>query len=444
MPLDPSLFTHDSDRAAMQALKAIPGFTPLLKAYMNIWNERQFRIENMSSNLRVSDKQMKKYHDMLPPICEKLEIPVPDLYIKLDVYPNAYTYGDTDPFIVLTSGLFEVIPERLIPTVLAHECGHIVCRHTLFRTMGYLILSNSVNFPLLTTPLKIAFAYWMRCSEFSADRAATVYDGSDDKTIELCMRLAGYDKDLDVTADVDAFLEQAAEYRELVSDSKFNKTLEFLMYNQIDHPLNAVRAYECRRWTQSPQFGKVAAYVAAAHGGAPAGELPMPLSSKDFAGRDRLEAEALLRGSGFTNIALFKKAEKGLLTKPGQVLRIAAGGDESFDKGAWYPANTPIRIVYYDELTDEEQAAAHPGKVRAPEASRKLVGLDWQQAAAAMEAAGFTHVAAKSQLVKKGLFTKDGAVSRITINGQSHFDKDSWFAPDAAVVILYNVLADGD
>ena len=205
MPLDPELFTHDSDRAALQALKAIPGFTQLLKAYMNIWNERQYRIENMSSNLRISDRQMKKYHDMLPPICEKLGIDVPDMYMKLDVYPNAYTYGDTNPFIVLTSGLFEVIPERLIPTVLAHECGHIVCHHTMFRTMGYLILSNTVNFPLLTVPLKVAFAYWMRCSEFSADRAAAVYDGSDDKTIELCMRLSGYDKDLDAAADVNAF-----------------------------------------------------------------------------------------------------------------------------------------------------------------------------------------------------------------------------------------------
>ena len=442
MPLDPELFTHDSDRAALQALKAIPGFTQLLKAYMNIWNERQYRIENMSSNLRISDRQMKKYHDMLPPICEKLGIDVPDMYMKLDVYPNAYTYGDTNPFIVLTSGLFEVVPERLIPTVLAHECGHIVCHHTMFRTMGYLILSNTVNFPLLTVPLKVAFAYWMRCSEFSADRAAAVYDGSDDKTIELCMRLSGYDKDLDATADVNAFLEQAVEYKQMVSDSKFNKTLEFLMYNQIQHPLNAVRAYELRQWTGSPQFQRLSSYVEAMHTGASQPQhLPMPLSAKDFVGKNYLQAEQQLRAAGFTNVALFKKTEKGLLTKPGQILRITANGDDSFEKGAWFPADTAIQILYYDAPTPEEIAAAHPGQIKVPDGAKKYVGMDWQQAVTELTDAGFTQVSASGQTVKKGLFTKQGAVSRITINGQSHFDKDSWFAPDALVRITYNVIA---
>ena len=40
------------------------------------------------------------------------------------------TYGDTKPFIVITSGLFETLPDELIPTILAHECGHIACHHT--------------------------------------------------------------------------------------------------------------------------------------------------------------------------------------------------------------------------------------------------------------------------------------------------------------------------
>ena len=135
MKLDERLFLHDSDRAALDALKAIPGFHQLMKAFMKVWSEQQFKLINMSTNLRLGEDQMPEIYHLLPPICEKLGIEEPELYVELDVRPNAYTYGDTKPFIVLTSGLFETIPAELIPTVIAHECGHIACHHTLYTTM---------------------------------------------------------------------------------------------------------------------------------------------------------------------------------------------------------------------------------------------------------------------------------------------------------------------
>lgn len=41
------LFLHETDKMALDALKAIPGFTTLLKEFMKIWNEKQFRILNL-------------------------------------------------------------------------------------------------------------------------------------------------------------------------------------------------------------------------------------------------------------------------------------------------------------------------------------------------------------------------------------------------------------
>lgn len=131
-----NFYMHDSDQKALVALKAIPGFSQVLKAFMAVWNEKLFRIQNLSSNLRINENQLSKYYEMLPPICEKLGIEVPELYLTLDVQANAYTAGDEKPFIVITSGLIETLPEHLIPTVLAHECGHIACHHCLYSTMG--------------------------------------------------------------------------------------------------------------------------------------------------------------------------------------------------------------------------------------------------------------------------------------------------------------------
>lgn len=38
--LDYILYLHDSDKAAMASLKAIPGFAQFMKAFMKIWNEK--------------------------------------------------------------------------------------------------------------------------------------------------------------------------------------------------------------------------------------------------------------------------------------------------------------------------------------------------------------------------------------------------------------------
>jgi Zn-dependent protease with chaperone function len=233
---------------------------------MKVWSEQQFRLTNMSTNLRLSENQLSKYYNMLPPICKKLGIEVPDLFVELDVRPNAYTYGDTKPFIVITSGLFETLPDELIPTALAHECGHIACHHTLYTTMGRAILNGASAFVsgignIAIYPIQLAFLYWMRCSELSADRAAIICDGTADKCTEMMMRFAGYDKDIMDEANVQEFMNQALEYKELADSNAWNKTLEFILFKNTDHPLNAVRAYEGNEWAETERYKIILEYL---------------------------------------------------------------------------------------------------------------------------------------------------------------------------------------
>jgi len=263
--VDSKYYLHPSDKAALKALKTIPGFTQLLRAFMKVWSERQYRITNMSSCIRMNDNQLKKYYDCLPPICEKLGIDIPELYLELNVNPNSYTSGDTRPFVVITSGLLETIPEELVPTVLAHECGHIACHHVLYSTMGRILLDGSsialrsfVPFgDIAMFPLSVAFFYWMRCSELSADRAAVLCDGTSEKMSEVCMRLAGFDKDVNSIVNKEEFFSQAQEYRDMVKNSKWDKTLEFLFLRNKDHPLMTVRAIECQEWGESEEYKRI-------------------------------------------------------------------------------------------------------------------------------------------------------------------------------------------
>lgn len=453
MAINSTIYTHELDRAALQTLQAIPGFTQLLKAFMKIWSEKQFHILNMSTNLRLSEKQMAKYYNMLPPICEKLGIEVPDLYLELDVNPNAYTSGDTKPFIVMTSGLLETMPEELIPTVLAHECGHIACHHVLYRTMGTMILNGAISLlglnELVTFPLQAAFYYWMRCSEYSADRAAAICDGSADKVVEMCMRFAGYDKDIGGEGNVEAFMEQAIEYKELVSDSAWNKTLEFIMFNNRSHPLNAVRAYECHEWQNSETFPKIINYLDNERfaperliGDGCTKELPMTEPARHYLGKNYAEVQLELQSMGFTNFELNRVMDKVKVAKAGQVIAISIADDDNFARGNWFSADSLIVITYYEPATEEEIAAAHPGELKIPDSSKRYVGRNYQQVACELADAGFTNIVLDEQKVRKNWLVKEGCINWISIGGQTQFDKGTWCKQDAVIRITYQTFID--
>lgn len=357
MELNSNLFLHDSDKAAMNALRAIPGFHQVMKAFMKIWNEQQFKLINMSTNVRLSETQMSKYYNMLPPICEKLGIDVPEIYVELNVYPNAYTYGDTKPFIVLTSGLFETIPEELIPTVIAHECGHIACHHTLYTTMGQVLLNGASMFVsglgnIALYPIQLAFAYWMRCSEFSADRAAMIYDGSAHNVMEMCMCFAGCDKDIPAEQNLESFMKQAEDYKAMVDESKFNKTLEFILFQNIDHPLNAVRAYEAREWEKTERFENIQAYINSSNEDRDIA-LPVQLNPKKMNGKKYEDVQTKLMSLGFTNITMIRNTDNPSKEKSGNVYNISINGVEDL-KEDFYKKDADIKVTYYEDKTHDE------------------------------------------------------------------------------------------
>lgn len=453
MSINPNLFLHDSDKAALSALKAIPGFSQLLKWFMSIGYEKQEHIMNMGSNLRIDENQMPKYYNMLLPICEKLQIKVPELYTTLDVNPNAWTFGDTDPYIVVTSGMLETVPDELIPTVLAHECGHIVCRHTLYTMMGNLIMLGldfaSSYVPLglgqaISSSLQMAFAYWMRCSELSADRVATFCDGTPDKTIQLCMHFAGYDKDFfNAEPNVNAFLSQIADYKKLTADNAWNKTLEFLWMRNKDHPQSAVRAYECNEWAKSQQFDKIVRYLGTAEikrltdGSETPVEVPMPEESQFFVGKETEFVIKAMEDAGFTNIRTVRTMDKGKITKDGLVVEVLAAG-KTFKQLDWMPANAEIIITFFKAQTEEEDIAAHPGMIRIPEAASKFTGRNYMEVTKQLASAGFTTIFAETQPIRIALFTKDGSVAKVMVNDESNFEKGAWYYPDTPIHIIYN------
>ncbi len=260
--VNPREYYHEQDQKALEALKAIPGFTTVLKASMNIVNEQQFHGVNMASKIRLGPNQLPRIYNLLPPMCETLGIDEPELYLEMDPIPNAYTYGDTQAYITVTSGLIEYMEEDEIKAVIAHECGHIACSHVLYHTMGKMILENGaklLKLDIITTPLQLAFYYWKRCSELSSDRAAAICMRDYHSVVKTMIRFSGGPSSITNEINTELYLEQAAEYKSLIDSSDWDKTLQYIAMMNNTHPFSAVRAYEVKKWCESDQFKRIMA-----------------------------------------------------------------------------------------------------------------------------------------------------------------------------------------
>ncbi len=244
------LYRHELDDIAFSELKSLPDFEKIREKFINDFDENAAKIEFLSNGVRLSENQLPEIYQYLPPICEKLGIDIPDLYyVNADVM-NAGTGGINSPFIFITSKLVETLPAELIPTVLAHECGHIACQHFLYHSMATLLDDDcGVQLKKKGVSLKHALLFWDRCSEFSADRASVLCDGTAEKMVEVLLRLHGYEN-----VNHEEFLKQASDLKTLVNDLSSNRFLEEMLTKDESHPRLATRAYECNEWTKTSQY----------------------------------------------------------------------------------------------------------------------------------------------------------------------------------------------
>lgn len=259
MAYSAELYMHELDKKAFDALNTFPRLVKLREAYSANYDEKAAKYQFLSSAIRLSKNQMPEVYNLLPPICEKLDINVPELYYIKSKEMNAATMGSTTPYVYVTSKMVDKLPLELLSSVLAHECGHIACRHSLYHSIAGLLVNGIENSSfndllpirkLLTPNLIRALLFWDRCSELSADRAAVLCDGTADKTIDVLLRVHGYGENV----NREEFLKQAMDLRDFVNSSNANKVFEQMMVQGESHPRMATRVYECYEWSKSDRY----------------------------------------------------------------------------------------------------------------------------------------------------------------------------------------------
>lgn len=254
--IKPAEFIHPEDAAALRQLESIPGFPALVKKVLAIGFEKMKYGFNMATAIRLSPTQLPELYKHLPPICEKLGIEEPEFYLQMDPVPNAWTFGDTKIFITITSGLVEMLDDEELDAVIAHECGHILCRHVLYHSIAQYILTGVDSLGILgalTVPVQYAILYWSRKSELSCDRCGSIVT-SPEAVARVMARLAGGPKSITDTLNMQEWASQADKYDQIKNDGLWNKTLQMAITLGQSHPFSAVRVREILKWGQSQQY----------------------------------------------------------------------------------------------------------------------------------------------------------------------------------------------
>src|ERR1700712_785339 len=127
---------HPADRTALVALRALPGFDTLLKTMAGMLGDRKQRLMYLASAIRVSERQFTDLDPLLTDAVLPLDSPVrPELFVIQDPAVNAMTIGMDQPFIVLTTGLVDLLDLDELRVVIGHELGHALSGHAVYQTM---------------------------------------------------------------------------------------------------------------------------------------------------------------------------------------------------------------------------------------------------------------------------------------------------------------------
>lgn len=252
-------FRHPLDLQATTSLKQIPGLDMMVRNWLGPMAEQVFYVENIASSVLVGEKQLPDLHKLLLEACNILDIEPPQLYIRQHPAPNAYTFAmrGKQPFIVMHTSLVDMLTPQEIQAVIAHELGHLKCDHSVYLTPVNILVLAAAIVPNVGTfiaqAIQAQLLEWVRCAEFTCDRAALLATQDPKVVMSVLMKLAGGSPTLAPQLNLDAFIAQARAYDD-ISKTEIGEMVKEARTAQLTHPVPVLRAREIDRWASSKEY----------------------------------------------------------------------------------------------------------------------------------------------------------------------------------------------
>jgi Zn-dependent protease with chaperone function len=250
-------YEHPADRTALVALRKLTGFDVLLRRLAGLFNDRSLRLMFLASSVRASNEQFPQLYQAMLDGCYVLDLPVvPELYISQNPLVNAMTLGADKPFIVITTGMVDLMDPEEMRFIIGHELGHVLSGHAVYRTMLFHLinLARRVAFMALVylglQGIVWGLEEWYRKSELSCDRAGLLAGQDVEAGRRALMKTAGGASMAELSHD--AFHQQAHEY-DAVPDVR-DGLLKLLQLQGNTHPFAVIRFAELDRWAAEGDY----------------------------------------------------------------------------------------------------------------------------------------------------------------------------------------------
>ncbi len=249
---------HSADRAALAALRKLPGFDQVLRALFGIFGEKPVRLAFQANAVRVGPNQFPRLWDQYCDVCTTMDAPERyPLFVSQNPVVNAGAYGMKEPFIILNSGTLALLTDRQVSYILGHELGHVMSDHVLYRTMTELLIALAkMGFPIVglaARAILVALLEWSRKSELSADRAGLLAIQDPDEVMGSMLKMAGGGEDAETS--LPEFIRQAEDYRE--SGDMADQVFKVLNLLGQTHPFWVLRLSELRGWIETGEYDRI-------------------------------------------------------------------------------------------------------------------------------------------------------------------------------------------
>jgi hypothetical protein len=142
-------FRHPLDLEATLAFKQLPGWDWVVRSILGSVAEQALYLDNIGAGLLVGKQQLPNLHHLLVEACQILDMVPPQLYIRQNPTPNAYTLAirGKQPFIVLHTSLIDLLTPEELQAVIAHELGHLKCDHGVYLTLANIMVLAAGQLP---------------------------------------------------------------------------------------------------------------------------------------------------------------------------------------------------------------------------------------------------------------------------------------------------------
>jgi Zn-dependent protease with chaperone function len=251
-------YEHPADRAATAALKTVPHLDVVVRKLIEFGYERAMRRGVLGSAVRLGEDQLPGVWRTHARAYATLDLqPIPDLYLTQYPLANALTIGAGKPIVVVNSELVQLLDEEQLRAVFAHEAGHVLSEHALYRTalVILLLLSRLPGVPVPLFPLRAALMEWFRAAELSCDRAAALVVRDPLAVCRTLMVIAAGAEAANL--DLDAFVRQGQDYREKASP--FDRFSRLLVDLNLTHPMSVQRVHELMEWVRGGDYDRIVA-----------------------------------------------------------------------------------------------------------------------------------------------------------------------------------------